>query len=329
MSNEFPYFSYQLVREHFNDPKLLSSIWDKPWGMDNEVGTIRQVLVNRPNKALLKLAGHYESVESGPLLLNQIKGKLAGSEAPAAPDFALIKSQHNALIAALKQEGVEVVFLEGSTDQWPESVFTRDMAMIIPGGCIISRLALYVRYGETRLAAQTLQRHGMPVLSTIQGEGTAEGGSFMMLDAQTALIGRSERVNEKGIEQVRQILSWQGINLITIELPAAIIHLDEAFLMIDERKAMVNTAYLPFWFLDELHRRKIEMLHVDPRDPMLAINALTLSPGKVLMPSDANYTIELLSRQGMQVTPIDISEIQKLGGGIHCCTLPLIRDSLF
>lgn len=327
MTNDFPYFSYQLVKEAFNDPKLFTPIWGKAWGMDNPVGQLREVMVHHPDKALRKLEGQYEAIESGPLLLNQIKGTLPGSEQPP-PDFALVKTQHDGLIAALKKEGVEVVFLEGSADHWPESMFTRDMAMIIPGGCIISRLALYVRYGETMLAAHTLQRHGMPILGCVQGNGTAEGGSFIMLDPKTAVIGRSERVNLEGIEQVRQMLSWQQIELIVIDLPASIIHLDEAFLMIDERKAMVNMDYLPFWFLDELHRRKIDMFHVDPRDPMLAINALALSPGKLLISSGASYTMELLSRQGIQVIPVDMSEIEKLGGSIHCCTLPLVRDSL-
>jgi len=328
MSMDYPYFSYQLVEKTFNDPLLLTSIWGKPWGVDNPVGNIRQVLVNRPNEALSRLAGHYEFIESGPLLLNQIRGRLAASEKPSPPDFSLIQSQHNDLVAALEKEGIEVVFVEGSTEQWPESIFTRDMAMVIPGGCILSRLALYVRYGESRLAAQTLQRLGVPLLGCVQGKGTAEGGSFIMLDPQTALIGRSERVNKEGIDQVRQILSIQQIDLITIDLPASIIHLDEAFLMIDERKALVNIALLPFWFLDELHRRKIEMLHADPRDPLLAINALAVSPGKVLMSHDAKYTIDLLLRQGVEVIPVNISEIQKMGGGIHCCTLPIIRDSL-
>lgn len=328
MPIDYPYLSYLLVKESANDPLLLTSIWGKEWGMDNPVGTIRQVLVNHPNQAISKLAGRYEFIESGPLLLNQIKGKLAGGEKPAPPDFALVQSQHKDLVTALKKEGIEVVFIEGSTDQWPESIFTRDMALIVPGGCILSRFALYVRYGESRLAAQTLQHLGMPILGSVQGTGTVEGGSFIMLDPKTALIGRSERVNHEGIEQVRQILSWQQIDLITIDLPASIIHLDEAFLMIDERKALVNISLLPFWFLDELHRRKIEMLHVDPRDPMLAINALALSPGKVLIANDAPYTMELLSRQGIQLVSVNISEIQKLGGGIHCCTLPLIRDPL-
>lgn len=328
MAMDYPYFSSRLVKEPFTDPLLLQTVWGKSWGMDNPVGRIRQVLVNRPVKTLSKLGEHYTSIESGPLLLSEIKGKPSASEAPKPPEFALVQSQHNGLVAALEKEGIEVVYVEGDTEQWPESIFTRDMAMMIPGGCILSRFALFIRYGESRLAAQTLLQLGVPLLGCVQGTGFAEGGSFIMLDPKNAVIGRSERVNLEGIEQIRHILSHQQIQLIVIDLPASIIHLDEAFLMIDERKALVNMAYLPFWFLDELHRRHIKLLHVDPRDPMLAINALALSPGKVLMSSEAVYTMELLSRQGIDVIPINMSEIHKMGGGIHCCTLPLLRESL-
>lgn len=328
MSLDYPYMSHKLVKEEFTDPLLMQSIYGKQWGMDNPVGTLRQVLMHRPGQEVTKLEDHYSFIESGPLLLGYIKGKLTTSENPGPPDPGLVQSQHDGLADALRKEGVVVVYLEGNTESWPEAIFTRDMGMVVPGGCIVSRLALYIRYGETKLAAQTLQRLGMPLLGTVQGKGFAEGGSFIMLDRRTALIGRSERVNKEGIEQVRHILSHQHIDLLVIDLAASIIHLDEAFLMIDHNKALVNISYLPYWFLNELHQRGIEMLHVDPRDPMLAINAIAVSPGKVIMSETGTHTIELLSHHGIHVIPVAMSEIEKMGGSIHCCTLPLVRDSL-
>ncbi|MDU4694315.1 MAG: arginine deiminase family protein [Paenibacillus sp.] len=328
MPSSYPYLSRKLVLEPFHDPELLEAVWTSRWGADNPIGPLRLVLMHAPSEEVLLLHDHAGAIESGPVLLQHIRGKPSKSNGTAAPKLKRLQAQHQALAAALEKEGVRILWLDPPDKPWPEMMYTRDLGMVIPGGVILSRLALYVRYGETALAARTLGAAGVPILGMIQGGGFAEGGSFVMLDRQTAVLGRSERVNPEGIEQVRHILSLQQIELLVIDLPASIIHLDEAFLMVDRRKALVNIALLPYWFLEELHGRGFELLHVDPRDPALTINGLTLAPGKVLFSADGKHTIDLLSSQGVQVIPVETSEIAKMGGGIHCCTLPLIREPL-
>lgn len=315
-----------MVKEPFQDTDLLQDIWGKPWGAWSETGAVKEILIHRPGEEILALEPGDRGIEAGLTPHLTIKGRISVQAPDQTPiDLDTVRSQHRTLEDVLIQEGIVIHYLQGSVLHWSESLFTRDMGMIIPGGAIITRPALYIRYGEAPLLARTLGSAGMPILGTIHGNGYAEGGSFMMLDSKTALIGRSERVNLSGIEQVRQILSVQGIELLVIDLPSTIIHLDEAFMMVDEQKALVDTALLPYWFLEELSNRKIQLLHVDPADPQLTINALTLSPGKVIMPSSGQRTIELLEKHHVKVIPVDISEILKLGGGIHCLTLPLIR----
>ena len=321
------YMQKKLVSEPFHDIQLLADIWGEKWGVKNGINPIRRILVHRPGEEVLQLHDHMRLIEAGPVLSEEIKGMMPGEESPGQPpDLQLMQQQHDSLCDVLGKEGIEVIYLEHPFDGSPESLFTRDVGMVVPGGVILSRLALYIRYGETRRAQEVLGGMGMPLLGMVHGQGFAEGGSFIMLDERTALIGRSERVNLSGIEQIRKILQVQGIELLVIDLPSTIIHLDEAFLMVDHDKALVNTALLPFWFLDVLHQRGIRMLHVDPRDHPLTINALTVAPGKVIFSSLGKWTMELLDRFGVEVIPVDVSEMFKLGGGIHCLTLPLIRE---
>ncbi|MBO2944418.1 amidinotransferase [Paenibacillus sp. F411] len=326
MQQNFFSLSRKLVQEPFQHPPLLQSVWGKPWGMRSPVGAIRQVLMHRPGHEVLLLDENSGAIESGPLLLQHIQGCLPKNSPVQSVDLSVLQEQHDHLAAVLKQHGVEVLGLEGTVEHFPEAIFTRDGGMVVPGGIILSRPALHVRHGETPLLASTLSRAGMPILGMIQGKGLAEGGSFTMLDERTAVIGRSERVNADGIHQVRQLLSLQDIELMTVELPASIIHLDEAFVIVDHQKALVNIAVLPFWFLDELQQRGFELLQVHPQDPMLSINVFALSPGQVLCSKSGVRTLELLSRNGVEAIPVDVSEIHKLGGGIHCCILPLMRD---
>ncbi|UOR13825.1 dimethylarginine dimethylaminohydrolase family protein [Halobacillus amylolyticus] len=318
-----------MVTEPFHDKTMLQEIWGENWGASTDIGRIKKVLMHRPGKEILKLHSNAQQIESGTVLDRNIKGTTPEDyQNTDLPNLDLLQTQHDQLAHVLSNEGIDIVYLKGQSEDWPERIFTRDLGMVIPGGVILSRLALYIRHGETLFASQTFSQAGLPMLGCIQGDGFAEGGSFSMLDESTAIIGRSERVNPSGIEQIRHILSIQNIELITVDLPSTIIHLDEAFLLLDRRKALINKALLPFWFLDELHKRNIELLHVEPKDPPLSINVLPIAPGKVVCPSSGLQTRKLLESNGIIVIPVDISEFYKLGGGIHCLTLPLIREPL-
>ncbi|MFD2924641.1 dimethylarginine dimethylaminohydrolase family protein [Halobacillus naozhouensis] len=321
------YLSRKMVVEPFHDKKLLKDMWGENWGVSNDIQPVKKVLMHRPGKEILSLHSNAQQIEYGSVLAQNIKGTPPQDEQTTGlPNLESLQFQHDQLAGVLTKEGIEVVYLEGESESWPERTFTRDLGMVIPGGVILPRLALYIRYGETVFASQTFSRLGVPMLGCIQGNGFAEGGSFSMLDSTTAIIGRSERVNPDGIEQVRQILSHQNIDLISVDLPSTIIHLDEAFLLLDQHTALINQALLPFWFLDELHKRKLNLLHVDPRDPALSINVLPIAPGRVVCPSSGIKTNELLRSCGIKVITVDISEFYKLGGGIHCLTLPLTRN---
>ncbi|WP_449538700.1 dimethylarginine dimethylaminohydrolase family protein [Ferdinandcohnia sp. Marseille-Q9671] len=322
------YLSRELVQEPFHDNTLIKDFWGVEWGVENEIGTLKKVLMHRPGNEILQLHQNPREIEAGPLLGTYIKGTMPEDlQEKESPNLTKLQTQHDNLVKALENEGIEVVYLEGEDENLPERIFTRDLGLVIPSGVIISRLALYIRYGETRLAAQTFSSIGMPILGSIQGSGFAEGGSFTMLDKNTAIIGRSERVNPSGIDQLRTFLSLQNIELVTIDLPSTIIHLDEAFLLIDYNKALINKSLLPYWFLDELHKRKIELFHIDPKDHPLTINVLPISPGKIIFPATGTKTMDMLKANGIEVIPVDVSEFYKLGGGIHCLTLPLLRKS--
>ncbi|MCR5032523.1 MAG: amidinotransferase, partial [Lachnospiraceae bacterium] len=206
--------------------------------------------------------------------------------------------------------------------------FTRDIALLTPKGVILNRFAMYFHQGETKLAQDFFNKLGIPIIGAIQGKGTMEGGSFSLLDPHTAIVGRSVRVNDEGIEQLRHLLSYQDIDLIVLDMPAYYIHLDEAFVPVDKNKVLCSTFILPFWFLKMLKERGYEIIEADRDDPMLTNNCLAISPGKVLFPAIGVNTRKNLEKAGVEVLPVDVSEINKLGGGIHCATLPLLRESI-
>ncbi|MCF2945055.1 dimethylarginine dimethylaminohydrolase family protein [Paenibacillus tarimensis] len=318
-------FSEQGVREPFHDEALLKLLWGERWGLRHPTGTLKKVLVHRPGREILELHRKRYEVEAGSLLLKNVAGRMISSNGRGQPDLELVQKQHDQLVEALRAEGVEIVYLEGGSHLLPDRLYTRDLGMVVPGGIIMGRFALYLRLGETRFAVETLTRLGMPILGLIQGNAFAEGGSFSMIHDNLAVVGRSERFNQAGIEQLRNILDIHHIELLAVDLPAGKIHLDEAFMMLDRDKALINRDLLPYWFLTHLQDLGIQLIHVDPEDPLLTINCLAVRPGRVIFPASGVRTSKLLQENGVEVVPVDVSEMYKMGGGIHCMTLPLIR----
>jgi N-dimethylarginine dimethylaminohydrolase len=241
------------------------------------------------------------------------------------PDLDLVKAQHAGLVATLEREGVQVDDAGPIGPTFVKSVYVRDPLITVPGGAIVLRMGVRMRRGEEPSITQTIAATGMPVLGTLTGTATAEGGSFIKLDETTALYGLSIRCNQSAADQLAEILARVGMELIVVPLSGYTIHLDLHLAMVDVDKALVDVPGLPYWFLEYLEARGIEAIAADPSEEW-GLNALCLAPGKVLMAAEAPRSAERLAARGVEVIPVEYGELHKNGGGVHCSTMELVRE---
>lgn len=311
------------------ESEVYQEVWGDKFGVDNSVGKIRKMLVHRPGAEIEQLKDGVFEEEAGARILKGRNGRIRNYfKDTELPDLGRMQYQHDQMTQILKDEGIELIQLEDETHYWTNLLFARDVALMVPKGAILTRFAMYFHAGDTFVTQKMLAEQKIPILGAIQGNGSMEGGSFSMLDSKTAIVGRSVRVNDAGIEQLRQLLSYQGIELIVVDMPAYYIHLDEAFLPVDKDKILVSTFILPHWFLKLLRERGYKLIETDMEDPKLTNNCIALAPGKVLFSATGTRTRRNLDKAGVETITVDITEINKMGGGIHCSTLPLKRDSL-
>lgn len=322
------YMAQSTIQNMF-ESEVYQEVWGDNFGVDNSVGKIRKMLVHRPGAEIEQLKDGVFEEEAGARILKGRNGRIRNYfKDTELPDLGLMQYQHDQMTQILKDEGIELVQLEDETHYWTNLLFARDVALMVPKGAILTRFAMYFHAGDTFVTQKMLAEQRIPILGAIQGNGSMEGGSFSMLDSKTAVVGRSVRVNDAGIEQLRQLLSYQGIELIVVDMPAYYIHLDEAFLPVDKDKILVSTFILPHWFLKLLRERGYTLIETDMEDPKLTNNCIALEPGKVLFSATGTRTRRNLDKAGVETITVDITEINKMGGGIHCSTLPLKRDSL-
>jgi N-dimethylarginine dimethylaminohydrolase len=300
----------------------LAEVWGDQWGAWDEIGRLRRVLVRRPGDELSVIDGDAWNEEAEALV--DPAGQWYWTDRQP-PNIARVFEQHAGLVAALQREGVAVDIAPPLGVPFTKSMYTRDPIITTPHGAIIGRMAVRMRRGEEPDLSRFVAGLGMPVVGTITGTGTLEGGSYCKLRPDLHLLGTSIRCNEEGARQLRELLSLMNVELLIVPIPGWSIHLDLHLAVIDAERVLVDVEHLPYDFLMTLGELGFQLVEVH-RGEVWGINLLCLSPGRVLMAHGSPRTAERLVAAGVEVITIPYDEIQKNGGGIHCSTMELVRE---
>lgn len=308
------------------DATELEAYWGHAWGVSNDIGRIRAILMHRPGEEMkvidprkrIDSIGSFGDIEAGWYF-----------QSKSVPSIAEMQAEHDALTSALAAHGVEIHRLDGVSGGRLKSCYTRDPLIMCKGGAIVCRMGTRIRRGEELAVTRTLARLGIPILRTLSGTALMEGGSFAWINERTAVIGCGIRVNREGAEQVSEVLKRQGVELIVIDLVGYDIHIDGSFLMIDRDLALVDPFGLPYSFLETLKALKVRTIEISPEDDKWIVNSLAIAPGELIMPEGASpRTLDSLSRHGIRWSILPYGKMQLNGGGIHCSSTPLIRDAV-
>ena len=185
------------------------------------------------------------------------------------------------------------------------AVYVRDPMCVVRGGAVIGRMGPLMRRGEERYATQAVAALGMPVLRTISGTGTLEGGTLIKITPRVYAFGASIRCNPEGARQLAEVLAPLGVELIVVPLAGWSIHLDGHLSMVDRDKALCDVRRLPYWFVDRLRELGIELIEVLPEEDW-AVNGLVVRPGRLLLSEGNPRTVERLGRRGVEVVEVAV-----------------------
>lgn len=279
------------------------------------VAPLRRVLVRRPDRAFAvddPARWHYTS----------------------SPDLPRARAEHDALVATLQREGVEVVDHPVPLPAHADAIYVFDPVLVTERGSVVLRLGKSLRRGEERPLAERLEALGVPILFGLDGDARAEGGDLLWLDRHTLVAGLGFRTNHEGVRQLREGLAPLGVEVLTSELPfhtgpEACLHLLSSISMVDHDLAVVYPPLLsvPFWQL--LEARGIRTVVVpDDEAATMAPNVLALGPRRCLMLEGNPVTQARLEQAGCTVLTYRGEEIsRKAEGGATCLTRPVLRAS--
>ena len=228
-----------------------------------------------------------------------------------APDFELMIQQHEVYIETLKSLGLDVILLEALAD-CPDGYFVEDTAVVTPEIAIITNPGAASRRNETRSIEKTLSGYRETV--HIISPGTLDGGDVLQVENQF-FIGISSRTNKAGAEQLGAILEKQGYGWTPVEVKGGL-HLKSFVNYIGENSVVATKSYACLKEFEPYN--KIVLDHVE--EP--AVNSLWINC-HLLVPYGVQTAAEKLNATGIPIIQLDISETQKMDGGLTCMSLRL------
>ena len=214
-----------------------------------------------------------------------------------------IEEIHASFVSLLENAGVEIFWIKDHDSENADAVFTYDASLMTKYGAILMSPGKALRAGEQNLHSIFYKSHNIPIIGTISGTARAEAGDTIWLDETTLVVGRGFRTNQLGIDQIKEILEPQGVEVFSFDLPfytgaAACLHLMSLISLVDTKAALVVMPLLPVGLYELLTSKGFQLIEAPMSEfeesNTLSTNVLAISPGNCIMLNGLPKTIQKL-----------------------------------
>jgi dimethylargininase len=226
------------------------------------------------------------------------------------PNYKKALIQHQDYIQALKECGLVVTVLEAN-EEFPDSTFVEDVALCTPYCAIITNPGAASRTKETKSMIPYIKDQYESV-EYIKAPGTVEAGDIMMV-GNYYYIGLSARTNKNGALQMIDHLKKYGMDGTTVSMKE-FLHLKTGLSYIENKNLLICGE-----FVTKSEFKLFNQIQVDA-DEAYAVNSVWIND-TVITPKGFPKTKAKIEELGYKVREIDVSEFQKLDGGLSCLSL--------
>ena len=228
----------------------------------------------------------------------------------AGPAFEDVSREHAAYAAALTELGLEIEVLPALED-YPDSIFVEDPALVFSEGAILLRPGAPTRAGEVAEIAPELEARFGRVLSI--NVGYVDGGDVLTTPDEV-LIGLSARTDATGAKALIAALAELGRKGRVVNTPPGVLHFKTGCGLIDEETVAIAGELDDAEMFGGLERMVL------PADEEAAANILRIRD-TVLIGEGFPKTREMIERHGVKTLALPISEIAKIDAGLSCMSL--------
>ncbi len=226
------------------------------------------------------------------------------------PDYNKALSQHQDYILALEECGLEVTVLDSDND-FPDSTFVEDVALCTPHCAIITNPGAASRTQETKSMIPHIEENYDNV-EYIRSPGTVEAGDIMMV-GNYYYIGLSDRTNKNGSVQMIAHLRKYGMDGVAVSM-REFLHLKTGLSYLENKNLLVCGE-----FVTKSEFQLFNRIEVDA-DESYAANSVWVND-TIIIPKGFPKTKAKIEKLGYKIREVDVSEFQKLDGGLSCLSL--------
>jgi dimethylargininase len=229
------------------------------------------------------------------------------------PLFEKVLQQHARYCEALRACGLSLITLDADLDH-PDSTFVEDTAVLTERNAILARPGARSRLREVAAIRSALQSF-FPAMIEIEAPGTVDGGDICEADDRF-FLGLSQRTNEEGARQLAAHLAREGYSSAVIDVRemSSILHLKSGVSSIGE-----NTLVVMEEMADHDLFKGYELIRVTEQESYAA-NCVRVND-RVLVASGYPLLTAQLKDRGFHPLELDMSEFQKMDGGLSCLSL--------
>jgi N-dimethylarginine dimethylaminohydrolase len=280
-------------------------------GIDTQYKPLKSVLIHSPGPEITELT------EPDKVQMLEI------------PDNNIASQQHESMAEAYRSEGIKVYYVNPLDEPTPNLMFVADLFFMTPEGAILARPASTVRAGEERWVARRLAELGVPIIKTLRGRGVFEGADAAWIDKDTVMLATGHRTNSNGASQIANTLEEMGVDVVHVGLPHGSMHLMGTLRIPDKELALCWPERIPYDAIAELRARGFDVHFIpDIQEAKfgMALNIVTLAPGRIMMPADNPMTEVFFEDLGIECKTVRVDELAKAAGAIGCLTGILERE---
>ncbi|KAB1660410.1 dimethylarginine dimethylaminohydrolase [Pseudoclavibacter chungangensis] len=213
--------------------------------------------------------------------------------------------QWESYVELLEQYGWETREV-AAAETMADSVFTEDQVVMIGEVAVLARSGSPERRAEQPGVRAALADSGL-VVEEIEAPATLDGGDVLLV-GDTVYVGSSSRTNGDGIAALRRIVGALGYRVVAVPVAGAL-HLKTVATALPDGTILAWTDGVPDLSL---------LGRVIAVPEAAGASVLPLDGETVLVSAAAPKTQQLVARLGYRVESLDVSEFEKLEGGVTC-----------
>jgi dimethylargininase len=236
-----------------------------------------------------------------------------------SPDYHRALEQHAAYCNALIQCGLTVTHLERD-ERHPDSTFVEDTAVLVNDQdlkqpfAVLARPGASSRTGEVVTVGEAL-RNLFSTVHSICEPGSLDGGDVCQVDNQF-FVGLSARTNVAGATQLAEILEASGFEVSTIDIrkEQGLLHLKSGLAFLGDKRLVVTET-----IAERAKFSDYDLIRVRS-DEEYAANCIRVNDYVLIASGFPDFAGQLRDL-GYSTIELDMTEFQKMDGGLSCLSL--------